>query len=187
VYGLLAVASVVIAWAVYALAAQLEWPQWLVSAPAVPGAFALLYGLFDRHLWKHPWLRAVGLVQLRDVSGTYDGELVSTYLGPTGEPTRRGVAFTITQTWTRISVAMDVTSESSSSRSLSAVGGITNDAEVVRLTYVYRNEVNPAVADADMADHSGAAEIRISVDGRLTGRYWNARPRAGTIEARLRV
>jgi hypothetical protein len=43
--------------------------------------------------------------------------------------------------------------------------------------------VNPALADADMGDHDGAAELRISPDGKMVGRYFNSRPRAGTIEA----
>jgi hypothetical protein len=42
------------------------------------------------------------------------------------------------------------------------------------------------LAAADMGDHDGAADLRLDPDGRLAGRYFNSRPRAGTIEGTRR-
>jgi hypothetical protein len=51
-----------------------------------------------------------------------------------------------------------------------------------RLTYTYRNQPRPGVADADMNDHDGTAEVVIDTrTGELTGRYFNFRGRQGAV------
>lgn len=187
VYASLAVLSVIIAWGIATATQHLSWPQWLVSAPSLAAVFALLYAVFNRFAWKWDILHALGVVEVKNLSGTYQGHLVSTYQDSQGHPTQLDVTLKIMQTWTRISVEMTVTSGSSTSVSTSALGSVTSDGSATCLTYVYRNRVNPAVADADMGDHDGAADLRMYADGRVTGRYFNSRPRAGTIEARKRI
>lgn len=182
VYGGLAVLSVVLSWAIVAATARLSWPEWLVSAPSLAGTFAVLYRAFDRYAWRWRWLHKLGVVKVSDVSGTYAGKLVSTYQDPAGKPVERDITLDIAQTWTRLSVFMTVISGSSSSTSISAHGSVTHDGSATCLAYTYRNKVNPAVADADMGDHDGAADLRIDDNGRLSGRYFNSRPRAGSIE-----
>lgn len=185
-YSVLAVLSVVLAWAIVALTSLLKWPQWLVSAPAMGGVFATLYSAFDRYAWRWPICRRLGLVDVRDVSGTYDGALISTWKQD-GKQVEREVTFVVVQTWTTICVEMTVAAETSTSFSTSALAAITHDGAATGLTYIYKNSVNPGVADEDMSDHDGAAALRIYDDGRVTGRYFNGRPRAGTISARRRA
>ena len=182
-YGGLATLSVAVSWLITALSSSLSWPQWLISGPSVAGTFALLYWTFDRYAWRWVWARAIGRVNVADIAGTYEGKLVSTYEDQTGQSTEIELRLEISQTWTRMSVEMTLEHQSSSSSSISALGSVIREGSATRLTYIYRNRINPAVADADMGDHDGAADLLIYADGRLTGRYFNVRPRAGTIEA----
>lgn len=183
-YGVLAVVSVVVAWLVGLATSQLSWPQWLVSAPSLAGVFAGLYALTDRYLWRTRLFRALGLCTTPSVAGTYVGELRSTFKDEHGQPVTRALELVITQTWTRVEITMAVAGGSSTSRSRSAVACVDRGGAATRLTYYYRNLVNPSAADPDMGDHDGAAEVEITVDGKLSGRYFNSRPRAGSIEAK---
>jgi hypothetical protein len=184
VYSVIAVVSVVVAWSLVWLTSRWDWPQWLVSVPSLGGVFALLYGVFDRWLWRLRLVRWLGLVNIADVAGSYEGALISTFKDKTGKQTRRNVTFNIRQTWTQLEVIMSVRGGSSTSRSQSAVASVSNRGSGTHLIYVYHNQVNPAIADPDMSDHEGAADIEITADGTLTGRYFNSRPRAGSISAR---
>lgn len=186
-YAGMAVVAVVLAWGVVALTSKISWPQWLISPPSLAGTFAVVYALFDRVLWRTRLLHGAGIVKVADLSGIYDGSLVSTFVDADQRRVERAVTFTIKQTWTRICIEMDVRSETSSSMSTSALGAVRCEGDTAVLTYIYRNRVNPGVADADMGDHEGAAELRIKRDGGIAGRYFNSRPRAGTIYAQRRV
>ena len=73
------------------------------------------------------------------------------------------------------------------SRLISAVGSISQDGTATRLIYLYENKVNPGLADDDMNNHEGAADLRIKTDGTLEGSYFNSRKRAGTIQATRRA
>lgn len=184
VYGVFAVLSVVLAWLISTLTESLEWPQWLVSAPSVVGVFAALYTVFNRWLWRIKVIQNMGLGVMPDLTGIYEGKLTSNFKDAAGENVVRDIKIEIQQTWTAMSVEMDVTSGTSSSRSISAVGSVSRDGTSTKLVYVYRNKVNPGIADDDMQDHEGTADLRIKTDGRLDGTYFNDRLRKGTIQAR---
>lgn len=182
-YSLLAVVAVLLAWAIVAATSRFSWPQWLVSAPSMAATFALVYRLFDLYAWRWPVWRRLGLVGIDDLSGTYQGRLTSTYKDASGNNVDRDIVIVVVQTWTRIKVEMTVSTGASSSMSTSALGSVVHDGTASCLTYIYKNKVNPGKADADMGDHDGAADLRIYADGKVSGRYFNSRPRAGTIEA----
>jgi hypothetical protein len=182
-YSMLAIIAVVLAWAIVAVTSHLSWPQWLVSAPSMAATFAVVYRAFDIYAWRWPVWRHLGLVGIRDLSGTYHGQLVSTFNDAQGQPVTREITLQVVQSWTRLKIEMAVASGQSSSLSTSALGSVTTDGAASCLTYLYKNRVNPALADADMGDHDGAADLRIYSDGRVKGRYFNSRPRAGTIVA----
>lgn len=186
VYGAMAVPAVMCAWIIVALVSHLNWPTWLVSAPSLTVTYAGIYALVDKVLWKSPAMRRLGLVDIDDLSGTYDGQLVSTYKDDARRQITRDVELMVSQTWSQISVRMEVKGGASSSTSDSATASLYRGGNGTRLAYMYQNRVNPGVADADMADHTGAAELVVTGDGTLTGRYFNSRPRAGTISARKR-
>lgn len=186
VYSLLAVLSIAAAWLVSLVTSNFDWPQWLVSAPSVIGVYALIYQVFDRWLWRTAAVQRSGLTEVPDLSGTYDGELISTFKDSSGNNVVIDISLVIQQTWTNMSVEMAVTSGTSTSRSISAVGSISQDGTAARLIYLYQNKVNPGLADDDMHDHEGAADLRIKRDGTLEGSYFNSRSRSGTIQATRR-
>ena len=183
VYSLLAVPSVLGAWLISVGTVNFEWPQWLVSAPSVVGVYALIYQLFDRWFWRTWVAQRLGLAAVPCLSGAYDGQLTSTFKDDKGNNVVADITLTLYQTWTKMSVEMAVTSGSSTSRSISDVGAISQDGTATRLKYLYHNKVNPGLADDDMRDHEGVADLRITGSGRLEGSYFNARNRAGTIQA----
>jgi hypothetical protein len=183
VYGWLSVGAAILAWVMLGLTSFFDWPQWLVSIPSMGGAYALLYKSFDKWGWKSDAARRLGVSKTVDLSGVYAGSLTSTYPDSSGKATSVGFELTIHQTWTTISVCMEFASGSSASRSFSAVAGLTEQDARTRLKYLYRNDVNHAVADQDMSDHDGAADLLIGTDGKVSGRYFNARGNRGSIEA----
>jgi hypothetical protein len=182
-YGVIAVVAVGLSWLVVTALSSLSWPEWLVSVPSVTASFGLIYGLFDRYLWRAQAIRRVGLSSTPDASGTYEGQLRSTHIGADGKPVTHPVRIEVVQTWTRMCVSMDVGSSDRISSSVSHMASVGEEGSSARLGYCYRNKVNPGVADADMGDHEGTADLTLGSDGQLRGRYYNSRPRTGSIEA----
>ena len=152
-------------------------PPWLLSAPTVAASFAILYGLLDNLAWRWQLLHMLQIVDTPNIAGEYEGELVSSFNG-----TRLPVRIEIEQSWTRIIVRfVVVTPNSSDSVSLAAALMPTGRYQT-RLTYTYRNSVRPGVADADMNDHDGTAELVIDTRaGIIQGRYYNYRGRQGNL------
>jgi hypothetical protein len=136
VYAAFAVLSVIIAWLISSATESLQWPQWLVSAPSVVGVYAALYAVFNRWLWRSKVVQAIGFAAMPDLSGSYEGKLTSNFKDADDRNVVRDISIEIQQTWTQISVEMNVTSGSSSSRSISAVGSVSRDGTSTKLVYV---------------------------------------------------
>lgn len=152
-------------------------PAWLVSPPAVAAAFGLIHRFVDTVAWRWPVLHRLGLIQVPVLQDIYNGQLVSSY-----QQTTLPVRICIDQTWTKIVVRFDVLPPTSStSYSIAAALGAEGHQHT-RLTYTYRNQTRPGIAEVDMSDHDGTAEVVInSRTGELTGRYFNFRGRQGTL------
>ncbi|MFF0249918.1 Cap15 family cyclic dinucleotide receptor domain-containing protein [Streptosporangium sandarakinum] len=176
--GMIAFLAVLLAMAANALTDYLGiGPAWLISAPTVAAAFALLYRLVDTVAWRWSVLHRLGVIQVPVIEGTYEGHLVSSY-----KQTKLPVRICIDQTWTRIAIRFDVL-EPKSSTSYSITAGLGTDGhDHARLTYSYRNQTRPGVAEADMNDHDGTAEVVVAcLTGEINGRYFNFRGRQGTL------
>lgn len=175
--GAISVLSVIAAIGInWIIAQQAVVPAWLFGAPTVAGVFGLLYVAMDKHGWNSAPVRRLGLVGTPDIDGIYQGTLTSTYQGVT-----RPIRITIDQTWTRIAIRFQVTGpETSTSYSMTAGLSLTGHQRA-RLTYTYRNQSRPGIADDDMNDHDGTAELEFHEDGTVTGRYYNYRGRQGTL------
>lgn len=178
-YGLLASLAVVVAWGANGVAVWLGLgPAWLVSAPTVAASFYLLHRLTDVAAWRWSAARRAGLIATPLIDGLYDGHLVSSYDRNRQIP----IMLTVSQTWTRIYVEMEVTG-TRTSWSESVAAALTPRGHTgARLTYTYKNKVQPATADADMHDHDGTADLDFDIPGgTVTGRYFNARGRVGDV------
>lgn len=152
-------------------------PAWLLSPPTVGAGFGILYSLLETRAWKWKILHELGIVRVPIVDGVYEGELVSSYGG-----TRVPVRICIDQTWTRLAVKFETLQPRSSTSYSIAAALASHGHDEARLTYTYRNQTRPGIAESDMNDHDGTAEVTInSIDGALVGRYFNFRGRQGTL------
>ena len=177
--GVMAVLAVAIAIGVnWVFSHATAVPPWLMSAPAVAGVFGLLYLLMDQYAWRWTITRRLGLTDIPIVDGEYRGRLVSTYEG-----VELPVRVVVDQTWTKVAIRFEVV-EPVSSTSYSVTAGLNSAGRrSARLTYTYRNQPRPGIADSDLRDHDGTAELVIDTDGgSASGRYYNYRGRQGTLE-----
>ena len=178
-FFLLAAASIFIApW----LARALETVEVLsgldLGAPSAAIVFSVLFFISDRWAWRVPVLRAILGADGLSIAGDYDIDFVS------GQPYpgRWPATLRVRQRWTSLSIVTRMATGRSSSYSTSAAVDVQGDGRV-RVRYSYINEPQPGIADDDMKDHVGAAEIDF-VGEELRGRYCNMRPRAGSIVLR---
>lgn len=180
--ALIAVASVVVAYLTTLALSRFSWPEWLVSSPSLAGSYAAIYSWFDLSLWKTSASRKLGLSTIADISGRYTGRLISQY--PPGDTSELEVEVVIVQRWTRIHVAMKLPN-AGTSQSSSFMAAVSSEGEATRLTYSYRNQPSPGIADTDMNDHDGTADLLIDAQGLGNGRYFNGRPRRGSLQIQL--
>ncbi len=176
-YGAIAVVAVLVAMGVAALAEEVDIaPAWLLSAPTLGATFALVYEAMNRWGWRAGVVRGIGLCSTPNLNGTYEGELIAPAFN-----SKRPVKITITQTWQEVAVEFSILAPESST-SYSRTAEITRHGNGGgRIVYTYTNRIRPGIADEDMTDHDGTAELTISTDGAATGRYYNFRGRRGTL------
>lgn len=178
VFGGLAVVAVVIAIACNRAVDATGFSYgWLISAPSVGAAFVALLGIFDVWIWRWRWLHVLGAVGTPVIDGTYEGTIRSSYAA-----TMVPVRVVIDQRWLGILIRFEVlgtTTSTSNSVTAAVYSEGRNDA---RLTYTYSNRIRPGIADDDMADHDGTADVTVMPDGRMHGRYFNLRGRQGVME-----
>lgn len=177
-YSVISVVAIVCAWSMDWLASSLEWPRWLVGVPSFAAFFGMIYGLFDRCLWNARISRLMRLSVIPDVSGTFRGELVSTFEADERKQNVRKIVVRIRQSWTRIEVILSV--DHPTSNSISVMAKLRGDSTNANLTYHFRNQIQPGLADKDMYDHEGVAELNISPHG-VSGRYFNSRGNSGSL------
>lgn len=177
-YSFLAVIAVILAIALNAGvdATGFEF-GWIVSAPSVGGFFAILLRLFDTKAWRWKWIRRSGITATPIVEGIYEGKIRSTYQG-----VEVPVRLKVEQRWLRILIRFQVLNPQTS-ESRSAAAAVTDEGHNdARLIYTYSNRIRHGIADDDMGDHDGAAEVVVTPDGQISGRYFNARGRQGTMQ-----
>ena len=166
----LAALAITLAWVSSKLLAtvHLSMPWW-ADAPSSMFFFGVLYALFDRHLWRHPLMRKLGLVKTPNLTGCWRGYLTSSF---DNHAKRHVLSLDIFQSWTQISIFLSTVT--SISRSCVAVIQVC-DPEGVALIYQYENQ---PLADATrtMHMHYGTAMLRMS-NGKLAGDYYAGRDR----------
>lgn len=161
---LLVVICIPIAWVIrhYCEGLQLALPWWF-DAPSVLGFYGVFYFAFDRALWKLRLLRTLGLVEVPNLNGKWQGTLM-----PSGAKREREVTLEIQQTWSAISIRLRT--KHSASKSMIATILLAGKLDDV-LSYQYWNEPKPGVA-FDMHTHRGTAWLTLSSDQtRLEGEY----------------
>ena len=90
--------SVLLVWLMdVALSAANFAPQWWLSVPSFGGFYAILYWLFDNHVWRWRLWRAAGLLKVPDLNGNWAGNVESSY----GNGSIYEVTISIIQRWSK--------------------------------------------------------------------------------------
>ncbi|WP_018297639.1 hypothetical protein [Corynebacterium lubricantis] len=176
-YAYLTVLAVVIAVTMNAVVVSTGFSYgWLISSPSLGAAFIGLLKIFDIWAWRWKWLRKIGVTTTPAVDGIYEGTIRSTYADTVVD-----VRLIIDQRWLRVLIRFEVMGATTSTSRSSSAAIHEEGHHDARLTYTYSNQVRPGFAEGDMHDHDGAAEITITPEGEVSGRYFNARGRQGVI------
>lgn len=132
--------------------------------------WAVLYLVFNRYVWRWPWVSRA--LKSPDVSGNYtvSGET----LKESGEVEYAWEGeLTISQRWDRIRVRMRTATSTSHSI---AAALFFDPSDGYRLLYHYRND--PAIGSAQLTSHRGFADILFDEDlASGTGEYFNGQGR----------
>jgi hypothetical protein len=139
----------------------------LVGAGAV---FGVLYGLFDRYVWRWPYLER--LLKVPCLSG--DWACKGQTLKPDGTPSYAwDGTMTIVQSWDKLRVRLKT--KQSGSNSIAAAL-IWDEADGYRLLYNYRND--PRIGETELKSHLGFAELTFAKDRKSAeGEYFNGHGR----------
>jgi hypothetical protein len=166
----LAGAAIASALALGWILAILKWlpPAW-IDAPSTIAFYGLYYQLFRVWIWKWPLLRVFGIVKIPNLSGEWDGYVITTYDELHG---KHSVHVSIQQSWTDMRVIL----KTPYSQSTSLIGAILT-RDLVMLSYEYLNEPLPG-AVGTMHAHRGSARLTLSDNGTaLDGDYYTGRDR----------
>jgi hypothetical protein len=141
-------------------------PPIVLSWIGAGAVYAIFYWLFDRHVWKLPWL--AGVLRVPNLGGRWhcDGQSIrpDKSFGDTWQ-----AEFTVIQSWDRIRVRLK--SEKSGSNSIAAAL-VYDEADGFRLMYNYMNE--PRIGETDLKAHRGFCELTFSKDLQSAdGEYFN--------------
>ncbi|RAR63819.1 hypothetical protein C7401_10576 [Paraburkholderia unamae] len=140
---------------------------WPVTAGVVYGA---LYWLFDRKVWKLPYLAR--LLRVPDLSGKW--QCVGQSIQADGTPgTRWSADVVIVQSWDRVRIRLK-TFQSVSNSVTAAI--VYDEADGFRLMYNYKNE--PNIGEGQLSAHRGFAELLFTHDlSSAAGEYFNGHGR----------
>jgi hypothetical protein len=147
------------------------------------GVVGLSLSIFDRWLWNlpilHPWF-----VPTPDISGTWRGELSSSWDGEVGR-TRRECYLVIRQTFSRVGAVL-LTAESESKDLAAAIYRDNADGQTLAVTY--QNAPRLQFRDGSPIHHGGMIlHIRGNPPNRLDGEYFTSRKTIGEIEFTART
>lgn len=152
---------------------------WYIETPSIPSIYALLFWLFDKHLWKCKFFKKIGLVIADDLNGKWKGVVKSSYDNFKNETP---IELDITQSATKIKIC-GVFNESKSVSVHENFGRSELDNQTA-LYYFFRNEPRYDAVKT-MAIHEGAVKLLYNPQEKtLSGYYFSGRDRNnhGTIE-----
>lgn len=140
----------------------------------------LLYYAFSRWLWRLSTFRVLGIVNVPDLNGEWNGT-GKTFRHDDDQEEEFYTTVTIRHHWTKMSIRLETDDSISHSK-----GGVllTEDSVNPTLTYHYLNQPKPQTPET-MHTHRGTASLEYSREsGRLSGRYYTneERRRYGDIE-----
>jgi hypothetical protein len=147
---------------------QFSLPWW-VDGISVFGFYGLFLLIFDRFVWKWKFLRTLNIIKTPNLSGKYEGTLLSSY---SDFKTPIPLNVEVLQTWTKINIIWRTAT--SSSKSLVASIIVQNEPPV--LTYQFLNQPFQTTPET-MHEHRGTTTAEIGKDETLEGGCYSNRDR----------
>jgi hypothetical protein len=160
--------------------------DYLRPIPSVIGILAIVLLIFDKWIWKFPFLYP-WFISTPDVSGTWKGQIISSWEDDKTEiPVEPIDAFlVIYQTFSSINIRM-VTKESKSD--LLSGNIIHNQAGPDKIAGIYNNIPNILIRERSPIHYGGLLlEIYNGEQTNLEGEYWTDRNTKGTLRFNKRV
>lgn len=163
--------------------------RWLESLTTVVPVLLVLLGVFDKWLWKSPWL--TGWFTNRPVlCGTWQVELQTKWVDPRTGSSPGPIACYMAVRQTFSSLSMRLMTPESASKLIAP--NIERDDGVFRVAGIYVNEpsLTQRGEDSDKRSEIHYGALLLNVQGRpvaaLEGRYWTDRCTMGTMRFRAR-
>jgi SMODS-associating 2TM, beta-strand rich effector domain len=156
----------------------------LEELPHVVAAYAILALLFVKWGWRWRGFRG-WLVPLPDLQGTWEGEIRSTWVDPTGN-TLPPISANLTIRQSFSSIACVLRTAESESESTAAQLSEADGSGVIRLNYTYANRPQAGVRHrSEMHDGASVLVLNPGQPLTLTGSYWTSRKTTGDMTFRL--
>ncbi len=159
-------------------AASIAWPHapfWVETISPL-AAYGLLYGFFNKIAWRWPLFRWLGIVTVRDMSGRWYGNQLSSFKKG-GKAVKSRIILEVTQTFS------DVRAQAFYKRwqSLPNASCLMTIDDHPTLVIIFASEPN-ANHDGDDTQHKGTAQLRYFVDDdSVRGTYFNTSGNSGDI------
>lgn len=144
---------------------RIPFIEFTVSITAI-GIFGILYSLFNIFIWKWKILRKIGIVQIPNLNGEWEGEFCSSYHN---FEESLPVVLVIEQTWSKICIRGKFNHSKSSSNTASLK---INDGGGIKLLYSYYNDKDPRYYKKGTSNHRGYTSLEINDDS-MEGNYFN--------------
>ncbi len=147
-----------------------DW-TWLVDAPSAIAVFSFLnWQVFGKYLWHFRFMRLIGIVEVPDLRGRWEGILVSSH-----DHQEHACVFEIEQ----CAYSISVWAYFRQSASTPIIAGFTNISGRQYLYFTYDNDTG-AMSEAGMEPHKGTMRLEF-YNKELKGSYFNSRGNKGDV------
>ncbi len=151
-------------------------PFWLETLSPL-AAYGLIYGLFDKYLWKWPVFKWLGIVRVDDMSGRWYGEQTSSFKRPNGKPAKSRIILEVKQTFSSVSAC----SYYKNWRSPNCRSTIMNIDGNNCLVLIFESEPNSNHSSGD-SQHKGVTQLSyFKQDDKICGTYFSSNGTNGDI------
>jgi len=159
--------------------------KWISGTVTIVGV--VLTGLAEV-LWRPLWRKfpIIGRKTFPDLSGIWEGTLISTWIDPATGSSKPPIPTTITIRQGLFTTTISLKTGESTSHSTRSFLEPFRDTARFRIWYSYNNDPQ-AQYQHRSSPHEGVAFLEVALDddpNRLTGRYYTARRTTGDIDVR---
>lgn len=127
----------------------------VIAAPSGIVLYGLLFVLFDKFVWKWPWLYNLGVVKIPDLSGNWNAEI-----SPSATGSKINAAVKIHQTYSKISIHLE-TDKSDSLSQMAVIDMASPNMFTLRYEYSAEFKRNE---NSEIFRHYGVTSVKLKSD-----------------------